>query len=84
MKQPRAEMFSVRIHIGRWMLAEPATRVDDLGEESIKKAVKAHVEKYGGVERCLMYATQALVWDDGAINNLVAVYDIRGDKLTML
>jgi hypothetical protein len=84
--------YDLRINVGRWQGADDTFHVDDLGEEEILAVVKEKIKQYARPDnpsgRCeaLHMATQVLVWSEngGSQHNLIAVYAIYENKLTML
>jgi len=83
--------YDIRINIGRRDDAEDTFHIDDLGEQEILEAVKKKIQQYAhdgdpyGRGEALHMATQVLVWSDmGSPHNLIAVYAIYENKLTML
>lgn len=76
----------VKICVGRSQTTKDDLYVKDLDPETLTHAIASYMQNvHGGIAKCLHDATQILVWDmEGSNHNLIAVYDIRGGKITML
>lgn len=76
-------MYELIVNLGRWQGGE-TSKVEDLSDETLREVAKAKIAEAGGADKAILMATQVVIWDNDRVQNLVAVYDIRSEKLQTL
>jgi len=77
-------MHQLTVQIGRSTGSTDDVQVEDLDDDTLIRAARLRCEQVGGIGNALALATQVLIWDADRPDNLIAVYAIRENKLTMM